>query len=141
MKNNKIGKRPRKVHKRKYFRKFFCLFFACTNVLLIGTIVLVKHMSIDYYSVNDLLQHIFPSIFILGSLGWLAGLILDNPKKNLIIDYKDLVMEELIKANSNITPEELERKLKHDDDYEDEDDENFSFEDADFNIQDAKIDL
>ena len=137
----KNSRKKRKKNGGKYFRRFFCLFFACSNVLVVLAVVLLKHMAIDYYSVNDLLQHIFPSVFVLGACGWLVGLILDNPKKNLIIDYKDLVMEELIKANSNITREDLERKLKKEGEFDEEDDENFAFEDAEFNIQDSKIEI
>ena len=137
----KNTRKKRKKVGRKYFRRFFCLFFACSNVLIVLAVVLIKHMAIDYYSVNDLLQHIFPSVFVIGACGWLVGLILDNPKKNLIIDYKDLVMEELIKAHSNITREDLERKLKKEGEFSEEDDENFAFEDAEFNIQDSKIEI
>jgi len=133
-------KKKRRQVGGKYFRRFFCLFFACSNVLIVLAVVLIKHMAIDYYSVNDLLQHIFPSVFVLGASGWLVGLILDNPKKNLIIDYKDLVMEELIKANSNISREDLDRKLRKEAELT-EDDENFAFEDAEFNIQDSKIEI
>ena len=138
-----MKKKTTKIVGKKYFRKFFCLLFACTNVLLVGLVVLLKHMAIDYYSVNDLLQHIFPSVFIVGAFGWVVGLILDNPKKNLIIDYKDLVMDELIKAKSHITREDLDRKLKKAMEFDDEEDEveNFAFSDADFNIQDSKIEL
>lgn len=145
------GKRRKKSeyykNKSSYFRRFFCLFFTCTNVMFIGVICLVKHWSIDFYSVNDALRHIFPGILILGTLGWLAGLILDNPKKKLVIDYKDLIYEELIKANARISPEELERKLKlvtqkHDsEDGEEEETENFAFEDADFNLGESEVDL
>lgn len=132
-------------HKSSYFRRFFSLFFTCTNVLLIGIICLVKHWSIDYYSVNDALRHVFPGILILGTLGWLAGLILDNPKKKLVIDYKDLIYEELIKANARISPEELERKLKvvtkTEDGESEEENENFAFEDADFNLGESEVEL
>lgn len=134
-------------HRSSYFRRFFCLFFTCVNVLIIGLICLLKHWAIDYYSVNDALRHIFPGILFLGTLGWLAGLILDNPKKRLVIDYKDLIYEELIKANARISPEELEQKLKvvtkhHSGNPEDdEENENFTFEDADFNLGESEIEL
>lgn len=131
-------------NKSSYFRRFFCIFFTCSNVLLVGIICLVKHWSIDYYSVNDALRHIFPGILILGVLGWLAGVILDNPKKKLVIDYKDLIYEELIKANARISPEELEQKLKlvtNSSDEESDETENFAFEDADFNLGESEVEL
>lgn len=130
--------------KSRYFRRFFCLFFTCTMVLLIGIIILIKHAAIDYYSVSDILRHIFPGVLFLGTLGWLAGLILDNPKKKLVIDYKDLIYEELIRANAKISPEELEQKLKivsKTPENPEEETENFAFEDADFDLGESKLDL
>ena len=106
--------------------------------------MLIKHWAIDYYSVSDALRHIFPGILLLGTLGWLAGLILDNPKKKLVIDYKDLIYEELIRANAKITPEELEEKLKivtKNNEEANDEVENFAFEDADFDLGESKIDL
>lgn len=151
MDNNKPKKKRKKkyIKKTSYFRSFFCIFFSCITFLVISFIVIIKHCSIDYYSIKDLLKHVFPSIMIVGALGWLAGLILDNPKKSLIIDYKDLIYEELIRKNAKITPEELEEKLRIVANTNEEDDEaieNFSFEDADFNlgesdIEDSKIEL
>ena len=122
------------------------MFFTCSNVLIIGIICLVKHWSIDFYSVNDALRHVFPGVLILGTFGWLAGLILDNPKKKLVIDYKDLIYEELIKANARISPEELERKLKlvtknNEGEEGEEENENFAFEDADFNLGESEVEL
>ncbi len=140
----RIVKKNRPFTKSSYFRRFFCLFFTCTTVLLIGIIVLIKHWAIDYYSVSDALRHIFPGILLLGTLGWLAGLILDNPKKKLVIDYKDLIYEELIRANAKITPEELEEKLKivtKNNEEANDEVENFAFEDADFDLGESKIDL
>lgn len=93
------------------------------------------------------MRHIFPGVLFIGTLGWLAGLILDNPKKKLVIDYKDLIYEELIKANAKISPEELERKLKivtknaAGDSENEEEQENFAFEDADFNLGESEIEL
>ena len=88
----------------------------------------------------------FPGVLILGTFGWLAGLILDNPKKKLVIDYKDLIYEELIKANARISPEELERKLKlvtknNEGEEGEEENENFAFEDADFNLGESEVEL
>jgi len=133
----------RKTVKSNYFRHFFCLFFVCINVLIIGTVILFKHHGIDYYSVNDLINHVFPSLAFLGLIGWLAGLILDNPRKKMIIDYKDLIYEELIKNNNKISPEELDRKLKIStgEEEENEEIENFPFEDAEMNIGESEIEL
>ena len=139
------NKKRKNSKKSTYFRRFFCIFFTCVNLLIIGFIVMLKHWSIDYYSVSDALRHIFPGILFLGTFGWLAGLILDNPKKNLVIDYKDLIYEELIRANAKISPEELERKLqivtKEPSAEEEEEEENFAFEDADFDLGESKIEL
>ncbi len=144
MMERKVSK-DRVFTKSSYFRRFFCLFFTCFTVLLIGLIITIKHWAIDYYSVSDILRHIFPGVLFLGTFGWLAGLILDNPKKKLVIDYKDLIYEELIRANAKITPEELEQKLrivtKNQDDEAGEETENFAFEDADFDLGESKIDL
>ena len=137
-------RRKNSYTKSSYFRRFFCIFFTCTTMLLVGLIVMIKHWSIDYYSVNDALNHIFPGILFLGTFGWLAGLILDNPRKKLVIDYKDLIYEELIRANAKISPEELEQKLKivtKNNEAEEEEVENFAFEDADFDLGESKIDL
>jgi len=137
----------RKKTKCSYFRRFFCLFFTCITVLLISIIVLIKHQSIDYYSVSDILRHIFPGVLFFGATAWLAGLILDNPKKNLVIDYMDLIYEELIRTNNKISPEELQQKLKivakdkTNEDGEDNEEENFAFEDADFNLGESEIEL
>ena len=132
-------------YKSTYFRRFFCLFWACTNLLLVGIICICRHWSIDCYSVNDAIRHIFPGSILLGALGWLTGLILDNPKKKLVIDYKDLIYEELIRANVKISPEELESKLKivskPSSEEDEEGEENFAFEDADFNLGESEIEL
>ena len=143
MQVKKHKKNKYRLKKSTYFRRCFCIFFTCINLLVIGLIVMVKHWSIDYYSVNDALRHIFPGILFLGTFGWLAGLILDNPKKNLVIDYKDLIYEELIRANAKITPEELERKLQivTKEPVQEEEEENFAFEDADFDLGESKIEL
>lgn len=144
MMERKVSKN-RGFTKSSYFRRFFCLFFTCITVLLIGLIITIKHWAIDYYSVSDILRHIFPGVLFLGTLGWLAGLILDNPKKKLVIDYKDLIYEELIRANAKISPEELEQKLKIVTKKSEEDNpeevENFAFEDADFDLGESKLDL
>lgn len=141
----KQKKRRKRIVKTNYFRRALCIFFACINVLVISFIVLIKHQSIDYYAVNDVLRHIFPGILFLGASAWLAGMILDNPRKNLVIDYKDLIYEELIKANAKISPEELEQKLhiaQNDEEItEEEEENNFAFEDADFNLGESKIEL
>lgn len=127
-----------------YFRRFFCLFFTCTYILIVSLIVIIKHGGINYYSATDILHHIFPGVMFFGATAWLAGLILDNPKKSLVIDYKDLIYEELIKANKKISPEELEQKLKivsKENREEEEEEENFAFEDADFNLGESEIEL
>ena len=136
-------KNKQRLKKSTYFRRFFFIFFTCINLLVIGLIVILKHWAIDYYSVSDALRHIFPGILFLGTFAWLAGLILDNPKKNLVIDYKDLIYEELIRANAKITPEELERKLQivTKEPPPEEEEENFAFEDADFDLGESKIEL
>ena len=136
-------KNKQRLKKSTYFRRFFCIFFTCINLLVIGLIVILKHWAIDYYSVSDALRHIFPGILFLGTFAWLAGLILDNPKKNLVIEYKDLIYEELIRANAKITPEELERKLQivTKELPPEEEEENFAFEDADFDLGESKIEL
>ena len=143
MPETKDKKLKQRLKKSTYFRRFFCIFFTCVNLLVIGLIVILKHWAIDYYSVSDALRHIFPGILFLGTFGWLAGLILDNPKKNLVIDYKDLIYEELIRANAKISPEELERKLQivTKEPPPEEEEENFAFEDADFDLGESKIEL
>ena len=145
-----MGKITRKSRKRNlktstFFRQFFCIFFGCTNLLCIGIIILLKHCSIDFYSVNDIMRHIFPAILFVGALGWFAGYILDNPKRGLIIDYKDLILEELIKSNNKISNEELEQKLKigtkdfdNDENFEAD---NFNFSDGDFDLGESKLEL
>lgn len=137
-------KRKKRIVKSKFFRRIFCIFFACINILVIGLIILIKHWTIDYYSVNDILRHIFPGIIFLGATAWLAGMILDNPRKSIVIDYKDLIYEELIKSNAKITQEELEQKLRivsKEADSNEEEEENFAFEDADFNLGESEIEL
>lgn len=136
--------RVKKRTKTTYFRKAFCFFIVCVNIIIIACIILIKHWAIDYYSVTDILRHIFPATVILGLIAWLAGTILDNPKKSLVIDYMDLIYEELLRANVKISPEELERKLKiipKEDLEAEEEEENFAFEDADFNLGESEIEL
>lgn len=138
----KKKRKIRKIVKSNYFRHFLCLFFVCINILIIGVVIIIKHHGINYYSVQDLINHVFPGLVFLGLLSWLAGLILDNPRKRMIIDYKDLIYEELLKTNNKISPEELDRKLKISTNEEENDEtENFPFEDAEMNIGESEIEL
>ena len=131
----------KKLVRTNYFRKMFCVLFSAVNILVISLIVLFKHFSIDYYSVVDTIWHLFPEVVIIGMFGWIIGLILDNPRNEISVNYKDLVYEELLKSKAKMSQEELEEKLRLPVEDELEEDENFAFEDADYNIGESKIEI
>lgn len=74
-------------------RKRLAAVFASFAVLIFGTASLVQTMAIDYYSVTDTLTKVLPESFIIGGLGWVMGMILDQPKKRRKSSYHNLVSE------------------------------------------------
>lgn len=62
-------------------RKRLAAIFASLTVLIMGTASLIESMAIDYYTVLNTLEKIIPASIIIGSLGWVMGMILDKPKR------------------------------------------------------------
>lgn len=78
-------------------RKRLAAIFASFSILIIGTLSLAETMSIDYYSVLNTLQKVIPASVIIGSLGWVIGMILDKPKKARRISFNDTFLNNVMK--------------------------------------------
>lgn len=65
--------------KRIQQRKRLAAIFVSFTILFVGVTSLSENMSIDYYSVIDTIQKIFPASIVMGCLGWVMGMILDKP--------------------------------------------------------------
>lgn len=79
-------------------RKKLAAVFASFAVLIVGTVSLLGSMAIDYYSVINTVGKIVPSALILGSIGWVMGMILDKPHKRQGRNYNNnLILNELLK--------------------------------------------
>ena len=90
----------------------FAGIFSSTMLLIIGTYVLLKAMSIDYYSVLKACKLAIPSAIISGGIGFIIGKILDSAPsqkkkskeklkdRDLLID--DLLIDDLDKITKEI---------------------------------------
>lgn len=78
-------------------RKRLAAIFASFTILIMGTASLLESMALDYYSVLNTLEKVIPASVILGSLGWIMGMILDKPKKKRKISYNNLFLNDLVK--------------------------------------------
>lgn len=66
-------------------KKRLAAIFASFAILSVGTLSLSQSMSIDYYSVLNTLEKVFPACITLGGIGWVMGMILDKPKKRQLV--------------------------------------------------------
>lgn len=80
-------------------RKRLAAIFVSFTILVVGSISLLGNMSIDYYSVLGTMQKLLPASIIIGSLGWVMGMILDKPKKKHKKRYNDLYLNAFSKEN------------------------------------------
>lgn len=71
--------------------------FASFAVLIMGTISLLESMSIDYYSVLSTLIKVVPASIIMGILGWVMGMILDQPRRRRRTGHNHLFVNEIMK--------------------------------------------
>lgn len=81
-------------------RKKLAAIFASFTVLIVGTASLLESMSLDYYSVIGTLGKILPASLALGGIGWFMGIILDKPRKRSKISYNNLLLNEMMKNNT-----------------------------------------
>jgi len=80
------------------YRHRLTALFISFAILLTGTGSLTRTMSLDYYSVLNTLLKIIPSCIIMGILGWVMGMILDQPRRRSKINYGNLFVNEIMKS-------------------------------------------
>lgn len=80
-------------------RKRLAAIFASFSILIMGTVSLFESMSLDYYSVLNTMEKVIPASIALGMLGWIIGMILDQPKKRSKIGHNNLFLNEIMKNN------------------------------------------
>jgi len=90
------------------YRQRLAALFASFCILIMGTGSLTRSMSIDYYTVLGTLLKVIPSCIILGLLGWVMGMILDQPKRRSKAHYGNLFVNELMKSNLSENKNEKE---------------------------------
>jgi len=83
--------------KKLPYRHRLAALFMSFAILIMGTASLTRTMSLDYYSVLNTLLKIIPSCIIMGMLGRVMGMILDQPRKRSKVDYGNLFVNELMK--------------------------------------------
>lgn len=88
-------------------RKRLAAVFASLSLFIMGASSLYTSMSLDYYTVLGTLQKVVPASFIMGSLGWVMGMILDKPRKRKKANYNDIGLNN---ANASIEPSDLGEK-------------------------------
>ena len=97
----------KKKSKKIIYRQELCKLFASLTILVMGTASLLKSGSLDYYSVLGTLGKIVPATAFLGWLGYIIGSILDNPKNKDSVDYKAMIMDELMKMDRFNSPADI----------------------------------
>lgn len=78
-------------------RKRLAAIFASFAILVMGTASLIQSMSLDYYSVINTLQKIIPASVIMGGLGWVMGMILDQPRRRSRLNYGNMLTHGFLK--------------------------------------------
>lgn len=86
-----MGKNKKNIPQRKRLAALFASF----AIVIMGTASLLESMTIDYYTVLNTLEKVFPAAIALGTIGWVMGMVLDKPKKTRGIDYNSLFLKNL----------------------------------------------
>lgn len=81
------------------YRKRLAALFVSFSILIMGTGSLTRSMSIDYYTVLNTLTKVIPSCIIMGLLGWVMGMILDQPRRRSRINYGNMFVNEIMKSS------------------------------------------
>lgn len=84
--------------------------FASFTILTVGTLSLLESMSLDYYSVLNTLGKVIPASIIIGGLGYVMGLILDQPKRRKRTSYSSFYVNDIMKKGSQATETPSEEK-------------------------------
>lgn len=82
-------------------RKRLAAIFASFAILIMGTASLLQSMSLDYYSVLNTIQKVVPAGIIMGGLGWVMGMILDQPRRRQRLSYGNLLSHGALKRGGN----------------------------------------
>lgn len=85
-------------------RKRLAAVFASFALLACGTASLLQSMSLDYYSVLNTLHKAVPASIIIGVLGWVMGMILDQPRRRSRINYGGMMGQKLVKSEAHELP-------------------------------------
>ena len=79
------------------YRQKLAAVFTSFAILIMGAASLVQSMSIDYYSVLSTLIKIVPASLVIGILGWVMGMILDQPKRRSRVSYNNTFVSDIMK--------------------------------------------
>lgn len=79
------------------YKKKLAAVFASFAILIMGTASLLQSMSLDYYSVLNTLTKVIPACAVIGFLGWVMGVILDQPRKRHRISYSSAFVSDIMK--------------------------------------------
>ncbi len=79
------------------YRKKLAAVFISLTILAVGTMSLTESMAIDYYSVINTLMKIIPASLVMGGLGWVMGMILDQPKRRSRRGYGNSFVNNIMK--------------------------------------------
>lgn len=85
--------------KKLQYRQRLAALFTSFSVLIMGAGSLLRSMSLDYYTVLATLIKIAPACLTMGLLGWVMGMILDQPKRRSRIAYGGHFVNELMKTS------------------------------------------
>src|SRR5574344_900342 len=83
-------------------RKRLSAVFASFAILIFGTASLMQNMAIDYYSVLNTIQKVIPASFVIGALGWVTGMILDQPKRKKRLGNNSALINDLLKSSQKL---------------------------------------
>lgn len=97
------------ANKKKFqYKSRLAAIFASFTILITGAASLLGAMSLDYYSVLGTLQKAIPASFVMGTLGWVMGAILDQPRRRPKEGYTNMFVKELMKKELEKMEDELE---------------------------------
>lgn len=87
------------ANKKVQYKQNTALFFACTSLLIFGSVALYMNGGINYTSVVASSTTVVPAVAIMYALGWLIGSTMEGSKsiKNTNLGYTNNLLEEILK--------------------------------------------
>lgn len=105
----------KKENQRKLNHKqFFGLLFFCLTLLIYGTCYMLQNGGITYESVTGAFVEVLPSCFIIATLGYIMGSILDSPAKARVEENNDMINKFIQDATAQAAKSAQEVKMAAD---------------------------